>query len=57
MKHVTMEHMICYIKEHKLESLVAELNLDGDNFEGAVQWVYDGRTMSKDEFRRKYFGV
>ena len=56
MKHTTMDQMVDYIKEHGLERLVAELNFDGGNFHGAVQWVYDGHTMSREEFRKKYFG-
>ena len=53
---ITIEEMKNFCKENNLCKLVAELNSDGNNLEGALQWVYDSHTMTTEEFRKKYFG-
>ena len=44
------------IKKHNLCKMVAELNANGNNLEGAVNWVYDSIVLNKEDFRKKYFG-
>lgn len=36
--------------------LVAELVHGGWNLDGALEWVYDMKNLTKEEFRVKYFG-
>lgn len=59
MKNIaTLEEKKNYIREHNLSHLVRELNMNGskEGAESAIDWVYDSETMSKAEFRMKYFG-
>ncbi len=54
----TIEEMKTYIKRNNLTHMVVELNMDGTK-EGAIaaiEYVYDGHTLSKEEFKAKYFG-
>lgn len=53
---VSLEEMKNFCREHNLCSQVAELNFNGDNLEGALEWVYDAHTLTKAEFTKKYFG-
>lgn len=50
-----IEMMKEYVKEHHLERFVKELNSQGNNFEGALEWVYDQNTMTPEEFKEKYY--
>lgn len=51
----TIKEMEQFCRENNLCALVKELNYDGNNFEGALEYVYDQHTLTKDEFVRKYF--
>lgn len=50
-----IEMMKQYVIDHHLERFVKELNSQGNNFEGALEWVYDQNTMTPQEFKRKYY--
>jgi hypothetical protein len=53
----TYEEMKEYIKRNGYAHLVAELT-DGteESTKAAVEYVYDGHTMSREDFRKKWFG-
>lgn len=50
------EELKRWAKENGKVGLVAELVSDGWDMIDALVWVYDGTTMGKVEFRKKYFG-
>ena len=54
----TIEEMKNYIKANNLTHLVREMNMDGTEAgaNAAIEYVYDGHTLSKEEFTAKYFG-
>lgn len=55
----TYEEMRRYILDNNLAHLVRELNSEGseESTRAAVEYVYDGHTMTKEAFRTKYFGA
>lgn len=55
MKNITIEEKKKFLKENNLTHLVRELACNGD-VEDAIEWVYDSKTLTKDEFKKKYFG-
>lgn len=55
-KEVSLEQKKQYLRDHNLTKFAKELNPSGSNEKGAVEYVYDQHTLSKEEFRKKYFG-
>lgn len=51
-----LEKMKSYLRKNDLTNLVRELTDDGWNSEAAIEYVYDGHALSKEEFVCKYFG-
>lgn len=53
---MTIEMKKAYMKENNFAGLVREL-VEGGGLEvqDAVEYVYDMKTLSRDEFRQKYF--
>ena len=56
MKNISIENMKEYIRNNNLEHLVRELVscLCMESKE-AIEYVYDGHTMNKEDFHKKYF--
>lgn len=53
---MTITEKKAYIKDMNRASMVAELVQIGCDIEEAVDYVYDGLTMTTAEFRMKYYG-
>lgn len=55
---ITLEEKKDFIREHNLSHLVRELNIDHskEGAEAAIEMVYDQKTMTKEDYRMKYFG-
>ena len=51
-----LEAMKQYLREHNLVSQVREFTQCGTSSEDAIEYVYDAHTLSKEEFKAKYFG-
>lgn len=52
-----LEEMKKYIKENSLTAQVREFVEGADmKVENAIEYVYDGHTLSNEEFAKKYFG-
>lgn len=56
MKTANIDEMKNYLRENNLTHLVRELADGSGDSTWAIKWVYDSHTLSKEEFRRKYFG-
>ena len=58
MTNANLEAKKAFIKENSLGHLVAELNTEHtpESLEAAIDWVYDSHTMTREDFRKKYFG-
>ena len=53
---MTISEKKAYILEKGRAAMVAELVQYGCDIESAVDYVYDGLTLTNDEFRMKYYG-
>ena len=51
----TVEEMKTYIKENGYTRFVCELRSAGFDLEEAVEYVYDQHTLTREDFRAKYF--
>lgn len=51
---MTIEELKQWALVHGTVDLVAELVLAGHDLESALRLVYDMKTLSKEEFRKKY---
>lgn len=56
MRTARIEEMKSFLKENNLTHLVRELVAGGSDSDGAIEWVYDSHTLSRQEFLKKYFG-
>lgn len=52
---ITIEEKKRFLKENNLTHLVREL-AEYEGSEYAINYVYDAHTISRDEFRKKYWG-
>lgn len=50
-----LEAMKNYIRDHNKTHLVRELVNSGWNVDGAIEYVYDGATLTNTEFIAKYY--
>ena len=50
------EMMKQFLREHDLTSQVREFTQCGASSEDAIEYVYDAHTLTKEEFKAKYFG-
>ena len=57
MRNTAIETMKDYLRKNNLVHLVSELvkGLDMD-VDGAIEYVYDSKTLSEVEFAKKYLG-
>lgn len=54
---MTREELKNWARETGKVKLVRELVENGGfDIDSALQWVWDGENLTKDEFRNKYFG-
>lgn len=53
---MTREEYKAWAKENNSVKLVTELVTAGYDLDYALEYVYDAKKLSKDEFRTKYFG-
>jgi len=51
-----LEMMKQFLREHDLTSQVREFTQCGASSEDAIEYVYDAHTLTKEEFKAKYFG-
>lgn len=56
MKNISIETMKDFLRENNLTHLVRELVDGGWKSDAAIEYVYDGKILSKEEFISKYFG-
>lgn len=52
---MTIEQLKSWARENQMSELVAELVSGGWELEDALMWVYDGATLTKEQFKAKYF--
>lgn len=56
MENINIDSMKEYIRRNNLLHLTAELIDAGWDGEAAIEYVYDGHALSKEDFVKKYFG-
>lgn len=58
METITLEEKKDYLRKNNLTHLVRELNVDHskEGAEAAIKMVYDAHTMTKEDYRKKYYG-
>ena len=54
---MTIEQLKSWARENQMSELVAELVSGGWELEDALMWVYDGATLTKEQFKAKYFDL
>ena len=52
---MTREEYKAWARENNVVKLVAELVAIGTDIDGALEYVWDMKNLTKDEFKAKYF--
>lgn len=53
---MTREELKAWARKTGSVELVAELVQGGWDLDAALEWVYDMKNLTKEEFKAKYFG-